>query len=467
MPETLQKLRPDRDLQCYFLHQSAIAAFSSTSATGFTLSGSWRQQFDWAVIEWNRDNTFEHPAFRNIPDRYFSGITLPDEETRQNCIPIDSSLFPTVDWPSLRVWTDPIGVNNPYFVPLKPHATAIEGTYTPATTTFTLQGTITDGDYIELAWSTEHYTYPVTSSDTLETAAEAVANAIHVLSPTMDATRSGTQITLTYLGQSPAGPRQSGANSTTGANGNRIGVYGNVSAAQTESWQPWFQQLSGGASPTKWRITLDFSSLQDIDGVTVPMNSVRKLRWTYSADLQAGAFQRSEFHVTVSNWTVSGSNLAHKVAGAASRRIEDTAHDVAYGGAWSNSRGNYSGGTIHDTTAPGATFSCMYRASQAHTLYLGTWRGYNGTQITAVIDNGPALTRDLFIGGEDVLVRIALADLPGQTPHTITITHAGAMGSHFYFDFLELAVPSESLPVGPRIRESHWRRTGIPTIRLR
>jgi hypothetical protein len=449
MPEILQKLRPDRDLQCYFLRPSAIAAFSSTGANGFTLSGSWRQQFDWAVIEWNRDNTFEHPALRNLPDGDLSGITLTYEETRQNCIPIDSSLFATIDWPSLRIWTDQIGASNPYFVPLKSHATAIAGSYAPATATFTLQGTITAGDSIELAWSTEHYTYQVTGSDTLETAAEAVTSAIHVLSPTMDATRSGTQITLTYLGQSPGGPRQSVANSTTGTNGNRIGVYGNISGAKTESWQPWFQQLSGGTSPTKWRITLDFSSLQDANGVTIPMNAVRKMRWTYSADLQPGTFLRSEFQVTVSNWTVSGTNLTYKVADASTRRIEDTAPDVSYGGTWNNSRGNFSGGTIHDTTVPGATVSCTYRASQAHTLYLGTRRGFNGTQITVVIDNGPASTRDLFIGGEDVLVRMALADLPGQTPHTITITHAGAAGSHFYFDFLELAVPSGSLPVLP------------------
>src|SRR5712692_9934436 len=234
MPETLQKLRPDRDLQCYFLRPSAIAAFSSTNANGFTLSGSWRQQFDWAVIEWNRDNTFEHPALRNLPDGDLSGITLTYEETRQNCIPIDSSLFATIDWPSLRIWTDQIGASNPYFVPLKSHATAIAGSYAPATATFTVQGTITAGDSIELAWSTEQYTYLVTGSDTLDTAAEAVTSAIHVLSPTMDATRSGTQITLTYLGRSPGGPRQSLANSTTGANGNRIGVYGNVSGAQTE-----------------------------------------------------------------------------------------------------------------------------------------------------------------------------------------------------------------------------------------
>ena len=62
MPETIEKLSPHRDLQCYFFDQSAIAALSETSPDGFTLSGTWRQQFDWAVVEWNRDNVYEHPA---------------------------------------------------------------------------------------------------------------------------------------------------------------------------------------------------------------------------------------------------------------------------------------------------------------------------------------------------------------------------------------------------------------------
>ena len=91
MADTLQKLRPDRDLQCYFLTPTAVAALSSTRSTGFTISGSWRQQFDWAVLEWNRDNTFEHPLFRNLPNGDLSGITLTYEETRQNCVPIDSN----------------------------------------------------------------------------------------------------------------------------------------------------------------------------------------------------------------------------------------------------------------------------------------------------------------------------------------------------------------------------------------
>src|SRR5437016_13404835 len=98
MPETLEKLRPDRDLQCYFQRPSAVAALSGASPNGFTVSGSWRQQFDWVVVEWNRDNVFEHPALRCLPDRDLSGVTLSYEATRDNCIPNDSTLDPAGGW---------------------------------------------------------------------------------------------------------------------------------------------------------------------------------------------------------------------------------------------------------------------------------------------------------------------------------------------------------------------------------
>jgi hypothetical protein len=94
MASILQKLRPDGDLQCYFERPSAVAALSATSAGGFTVSGCWRQQFDWAVVEWNRDNVFEHPAMRNLPDGDLSGMRLSYEEERSNCIALDSSLLP-------------------------------------------------------------------------------------------------------------------------------------------------------------------------------------------------------------------------------------------------------------------------------------------------------------------------------------------------------------------------------------
>src|ERR1700686_4342650 len=84
----IDKLSPDRDLQCFFFQPSAVAALSSVTPAGFTVSGTWRQQFDWAVIEWNRDNVYEHPAFRTLPDGDLSGLTLTYDEVRTNCIPL-------------------------------------------------------------------------------------------------------------------------------------------------------------------------------------------------------------------------------------------------------------------------------------------------------------------------------------------------------------------------------------------
>src|ERR1700741_1859163 len=125
MNETITKLRPDRDLQCYFQLPSAVAALSATSATGFTLSGTWRQQFDWAVIEWNRDNVFEHPALRNLPDGDLSGLRLSYRETRENCIPIDSTLYPTGAWPYLRIWAQTGSAEILYKVRLIDYATPV------------------------------------------------------------------------------------------------------------------------------------------------------------------------------------------------------------------------------------------------------------------------------------------------------------------------------------------------------
>src|SRR5262249_24062048 len=173
---------------------------SQASAAGFTVSGAWRQQFDWAVIEWNRDNTFEHPILRNLPDGDLSGVQLSYAETRENCILMDSNLFHTVDWPTLRIWVD--GRHDPYFVPLREHATPVEGSYVPASAVFRLQGARTAGDYLEVAFLTEHYYYQLTEEDSLASAAQALANTINALSPTMAAACSAQQLTLTYLGES-------------------------------------------------------------------------------------------------------------------------------------------------------------------------------------------------------------------------------------------------------------------------
>jgi hypothetical protein len=435
MSESLEKLRPDRDLQCYFEHPSAIAALSGASPNGFTVSGTWRQQFDWAVIEWNRDNVFEHPAFRSLPDGDLSGLTLTYDETRLNCIPADSDLFPTVDWPNLRVWANDGTGEKVYKVPLKNYATPIEGSYQPATVQFQLSGTVTAGDYVGIAFLSEHYPYLMNTDDTLEFAIVNIVAGINAFSATMTAVGDGVKITLTYVGTGPA----------SGANGNRIGAYTYSSGSRTEVWDALSRQLAGGTSPTKWRTALPFASLQDPALGVVPVNKVRKVRWTYSADLQSGAFVRSEFQVVVSNWTVTGSGRGYSIAGPGSRRIEDDSDDAIYTGAWSNSIGNFSGGTIHVTSTNLASVRCSYTSAQDHSLYFGTRFAANGALISISVDGQTASTIDLNLPGEDVLARKLLGSL-GTGNHVIIATHIGNSGTYFYFDFLEIAIPSSILP---------------------
>ena len=194
----------------------------------------------------------------------------------------------------------------------------------PATAQFQLQGAPTSGDYIELAWLDQHYNYQFVSGDTLSSAAAALAGIITANQQTglVSATAEGSTITLTYLGVS-------------GSNGNRIGVYGTVHGAGTESWAPPSALFQDGVSPTAWQVNLDFANLTDLNGVSIPaasVTNVRKLRWTWAADMQAADFQRSEFSVVVSNWTVTGSGQQYQVAGPGSRRIEDDSTTLTYTG---------------------------------------------------------------------------------------------------------------------------------------
>jgi len=223
-------------------------------------------------------------------------------------------------------------------------------------------------------------------------------------------------------------------------------VYSSSSGSAT--WDAAAKTLANGTSPTKWRVTIDFSSLTDRDGASVPTNKVRKLRWTYAAELQTGAFERSEFDAVISNWSVTGTGRTYSVAGPGSRRYEDDGTGMAYSGTWNVTRGNYSGGAIHSTTIQGDTISFQYTAAQAHTLYVGTRYTGNGAELSIVVDGGTASTLNLRLPGEDVLIRWPVGEY-GTGSHTVTITHAGPPGGDFYFDFLETAVSATTLPTFP------------------
>jgi len=440
MSDTLSKLRPDRDLQCYYFEPSAIAALSGASETGFTVSGCWRSQSDWAVVEWNRDNVFEYPSLRNLPDGDLSGLKLSYQEARTNCIGFDSTWYPTVPWPNLRIWADAGGVEQLYEVPLLQYATPLDSAV-PAAAQFELQGAPVTGDYIELAWLDQHFNYQFESGDTLSSAAAALAGIITANQQTglATATAAGATITLTYLG-------------AVGSNGNRVGVYGTVSGSGAGYWEPAAALFQGGVSPAAWQVNLNFAGLTDVNGVAIPgvaLTNVRKLRWTWAPEMQSASFARSEFSVVVSNWAVSGAGLAYQLAGPGSRRIEDNSSTLTYSGTWVSEIGNYSGGSIQSTTAPGSAVECTYVSQFTHTLYLGTRALTNGGQVTVQVDGGTPVTINLALDGEDVLMRVPIGQQAASVEHSVSITASGAAGTLMYFDFLELAVPSSDVPVFP------------------
>jgi hypothetical protein len=458
MAEYLDKLRPDRDVQVYFERPSAIAGMSAANEHSFVVSGTWRQQFDWCVIEWNRDNVWEHPLFRNLPDGDLSGLQLSYEEVRENCIRVDSDLFPTVDWHNLRVWADDSsGLEQFYQIPLRQYATPIEGVYVPAQTTFTLAGTVAGGEAVGLAWMGEHHTYVCNAGDALEDAAQAITlsiNSTTIGSKNMYAVRDGRSITLLYAGEVD-GVRSALEASRTGSNGNRVGAYGHATPGSGVFWEVAAQTLSGGVSPSKWRFALNFSSLVDRNGTTVPMDRVRKMRWTYAAELQAGEYVRSEFAATITNWEVGGTNRRYRVAGPGSRRIDcrDTRVEY-YGTSWGPFiRGNYSDGQIRWASQYSDGFSISYRSAQTHELFLGSRLLDQAPSIAFRVDSEPARVFDLRRAGEDRLLRIPLGEYP-PGEHTVFVTHNGPSGWRFWFDFLEIAIPRDSvqdLPPMPKL----------------
>lgn len=432
MTETPVKLRPDRDLQVYFERPSAIAAISSASEQGFTLSGTWRQQFDWAVVEWNRDNVIEPHFMRPLPDGDLSGLTLSYEEVRTNCIPVDSDLFHAIDWHALRIWTRQDGVNDYFTVSLRPFSTPVAGAYGCAEASFTLTGTPTSGDHVGISLLEEHYTYKVLGSDTIATIVTAIAGIVNQHSSYADAVCTGETLKLIYHG-----PGQTAENSTSGSNGNRIGAYGFVSGARTEAWETVAKVFEGGLSPTRWRVTIPFGELIADDGRTVPTQHVRKMRWTYAADLQPGAYDRSEFSVTISDWSVTGTGRGYAIPSSNSQRVEDSESLWEYHGAWQSAIGNFSGGSIHYASSEGASAIISYNVAESHELALGTRFADSASSVQVMLDGEMVCAESLVIPGEDQLARVMLGPV-GAGTHTLEVRHAGPTGKYLYLDFIEL-----------------------------
>ncbi|MGA7414197.1 MAG: hypothetical protein WBW33_27245, partial [Bryobacteraceae bacterium] len=302
--------------------------------------------------------------------------------------------------------------------------------------------------------------YTVQAGDSLATIAAEVARAINLNSLDFTASSQGTSVQLVWCGTGQSA-------GLTGANGNRISVYGFTSAGGTESWVVPTVTLAGGEFPSVYEVSLNFANLagyQDQPGndpstmVPIPTRNVRKMRWTWAADLQPGSFTRTEFQVLVSDWQVTGQNTLWEVAGPGSRRIEDSDPAATFAGNWSlQGPGNYSGGSIQVTQDYGDTATFSYSEGSEHSLFLGSRLLTNGAAISVSIDAHTTQSFNLALLAEDVLVRLPLGTVPAGL-HTVVVKHNGPTSGgpySLFVDFLEVCYPSTDMPdFGPQTQLS-------------
>ncbi len=149
--------------------------------------------------------------------------------------------------------------------------------------------------------------------------------------------------------------------------------------------------------------------------------------------------------MVISDWTVTGTGQPYSVAGPGTVRIEDDNPAMQLTGQWTQSQGNYSGGTIQSTQTQNDSLTCQYTAPQSHTLYIGTRYLANGATIAIQVDGHAAGTVSLNLTGEDVLIRWPVGQYTAGA-HVVVVSHAGPAGSYFYLDFIEAAVPTAFLP---------------------
>jgi hypothetical protein len=153
---TINKLEPHRSMYLRgFDRRGAAAALHSASAAGFTLSGCWSDQADFAVaVLFDADDVYGHLfTSRYLPDFSLAGVTLDFDLTWTGCQSPVSTKFPSVAWNALsyvqRSVTGGVVTETPGTVAL-PVTTATGGVQ--ASCTYTVNGSPATFDRVQLVY---------------------------------------------------------------------------------------------------------------------------------------------------------------------------------------------------------------------------------------------------------------------------------------------------------------------------
>jgi hypothetical protein len=158
--ESSYKLQPHRTMHLQgFDAYGAAAALWGASDTGFTVSGVFRDQADFAVLVlFQKDDPFGHPRFSYLPDGNFTGLWLDFDIQWQGIQAFESKKYPSLDWPYLNCL---LANGQTVQKPLIQIATGPTGR-TGASGTFTLNaGTIQQYDRVTLWYQNRAFDYIV------------------------------------------------------------------------------------------------------------------------------------------------------------------------------------------------------------------------------------------------------------------------------------------------------------------
>lgn len=439
--EAIYKLQPQRTMHLQGASSyGAGAALWGASDTGFTVSGVFRDAADFAVLVlWERDDFYGHPRWSYLPDGDFTGLVLDFDITFQGVQAFESNKAPWTDWPYLDCLLTNGTRTQKKLIEL---ATGPSGR-TGASGVFTLNaGTIQGYDRVTLWYQNLAFDYIVPASGNVIAAeiCQALAGQINSTNwasngpVALSASASGNQITIT------AAP---------GADGNMVTLY-DLHKNTNLYFTPASVRLSGGSSDNvTWHVHVDFSALGWTD--------IQRLWLTFAPALANGtAYATTEWHVAVSNWTVTdgAGTRALKVAGPGSVRIEEESEWVAYTGFWEpapEEKGVFSQGRAVRASVAGATATVTTHCGQTHDLYVGTRLDFDCGMVDLLLDGVAApQPLDCYREAGSAQSRIRRKAFAGVAAgeHTLQIRirgdrNAQSQGTYYYFDFVECVVASD------------------------
>src|ERR1035438_6445512 len=153
---SISKLQPHRSMYLRgFDRRGAAASINNASAGGFSVSGCWADQADFAVaVLFDADDQFGHLyTSRYLPDCSLAGVTLDFDLALNGCQNPISSKYQSVPWGSLsyvkRTVSGGTVTETPGTVAL--NVTSKTGG-AAASRTYTVNGTPANGDRVQLVY---------------------------------------------------------------------------------------------------------------------------------------------------------------------------------------------------------------------------------------------------------------------------------------------------------------------------